>query len=1007
MRLAPREARLITDLGHANRDETDVIMTKGRDKWAPLRPARGTALRPAGGPDARMETDSLPMGGCVETHPQHSGLTSVQVAERVAAGETNDTGRRTSRPVSDIIRANVLTRFNAIVGVLAAVVLVTGHPQDALFGLVIVANTGIGVVQELRAKRTLDRLAVLGEEPVRVVRDGAETALRPQDIVLDDWILIGPGDRVMVDGEVTDGSGMELDESLLTGETDPVTKKPGDQLLSGSFVVSGSGAFTATRVGRRSYAAQLEGEASVFSLAHSELMAGINRFLRLITWVIVPVAILLTASQLAYANGAFSDAVAGAVAGIITMIPEGLVLLTSVAFAVGVIRLGRRRCLVQELPAIEVLARVDVLCLDKTGTLTEPGMELDQVIEVAPDVPVRKVLASLVGVEERPNPTLQAIASGLAGLPATGDSAGRAPADGVSADGVSAGGIPAEKVPEEKVPEEKVPEEKVPAGKVPVGKVSVGGASVEGDSIEQAPALAGVLGGEMTWRPVHAVPFSSARKWSGAVFADAGPASGGWVLGAPDVLLPAGDPTRQQAEAKAADGLRVLVLGRADAADVNETGRPGVDRPQVEAAALLVLRQRLRAEASRTLAYFAEQDVAVKVISGDSAVSVGAIARQLAIGGADHPVDARTLPSGGESEEAGGPAARDGSRATEPDGNGSASGSGSAVAGDGVAVAGDRGVPGRGPLPVAELAEPELAAVADALEGNSVFGRVSPRQKQIFVTALQSRGHTVAMTGDGINDVLALTRADLGVAMGSGSGATRAAAKIVLLDDSFATLPYVVAEGRRVLGNIERVASLFLTKTAYAMLLSIATAVVALAADEGLQGLRFPFLPRHLTLISTLTIGVPAFVLALAPSAQRVAPGFVSRVLRFAIPAGIACAAATFSAYLIARLTPGGTLVTDRTTAVITLAATALWVLALVARPYTWWRIALVVAMAAGMVLALTVPVSRTFFDLRELNLATDLIALGIAACAGTVLTVFLALTHRLPGGNPSRTGPE
>jgi len=288
-----------------------------------------------------------------------------------------------------------------------------------------------------------------------------------------------------------------------------------------------------------------------------------------------------------------------------------------------------------------------------------------------------------------------------------------------------------------------------------------------------------------------------------------------------------------------------------------------------------------------------------------------------------------------------------------------------------------------------------------------VFGRVSPRQKQIFVTALQSRGHTVAMTGDGINDVLALTRADLGVAMGSGSGATRAAAKIVLLDDSFATLPYVVAEGRRVLGNIERVASLFLSKTAYAMLLSIATAVVALAADEGLQGLRFPFLPRHLTLISTLTIGVPAFVLALAPSAQRVAPGFVSRVLRFAIPAGIACAAATFSAYLIARLTPGGTLVTDRTTAVITLSATALWVLALVARPYTWWRIALVVAMAAGMVLALTVPVSRTFFDLRDLNLATDLIALGIAACAGTVLTVFLALTHRLPGGNPSRAGPE
>src|SRR5215470_2874410 len=496
-----------------------------------------------------MEADSLPMGGCVETHPQPSGLTSAQVAERVAAGESNDTGRRTSRPVSDIIRANVLTRFNAIVGALAAVVLITGHPQDALFGLVIVANTGIGVIQELRAKRTLDRLAVLGEEPVRVVRDGTETALRPQDIVLGDRILIGPGDRVMVDGEVTDGPGMEVDESLLTGETDPVTKKPGDQLLSGSFVVSGSGAFTATRVGRRSYAAQLEGEASVFSLAHSELMAGINRFLRLITWVIVPVAILLTASQLAYASGAFPDAIAGAVAGIVTMIPEGLVLLTSVAFAVGVIRLGQRRCLVQELPAIEVLARVDVLCVDKTGTLTEPGMELDQVIELMPDVPARKVLASLVGAEERPNATIQAIASGLA-------------AAGALPDGASAGGVPA-----------------------------------EGASPARAPTLAGARDGETRWRPVHVVPFSSARKWSGAVFADAGPASGGWVLGAPEVLLRPGDPAREQANAKAATGLRVLVLGRADAAGVSESGHPGADGPQVEAAALLVLRQRLRAEA--------------------------------------------------------------------------------------------------------------------------------------------------------------------------------------------------------------------------------------------------------------------------------------------------------------------------------------------------------------------------------------------------------------------------
>jgi cation-transporting ATPase E len=785
--------------------------------------------------------------------------------------------------VSDIVRANVLTRFNAIVSVLCAVVLVTGHPQDALFGLVIVANTGIGVIQEVRAKRTLDGLAVLSEEPVRVVRDGTESKVRPQEVVLGEHILIGSGDRVMVDGEVADGSGLELDESLLSGEPDPVAKKRGDEVLSGSFVVSGSGAITATRVGRRSYAARLEAEASTFSLARSELMAGINRFLRIITWVIVPVAVLLTASQLVYANGAFPDAVAGAVAGIITMIPEGLVLLTSVAFAVGVIRLGRRRCLVQELPAIEVLARVDVLCLDKTGTLTEPGMELDELVELVPGAPVRQVLASLVRTEDRPNPTLRAIADGLNGTPAVGLTPG-----------------PAEPSP-----------------------------------------------GEAAWRPVHVVPFSSARKWSGAVFEDAGPATGGWVLGAPDVLLRPGDPARVQAEAKGAEGLRVLALGRTDPAGLRGGGtlstrppRPSSAGPgsPVEPAALLVLRQRLRPDAPRTLAYFAEQNVAVKVISGDSAASVGAIARQLGIDGATHPIDARGLPD---------------------------------------------------------------VALADAVENNSVFGRVTPRQKQVFVTALQSRGHTVAMTGDGVNDVLALTRADLGVAMGSGSGATRAVAKIVLMDDSFATLPHVVAEGRRVLGNVERVASLFLTKTVYAMLLSTATAVVGLAAVAGMQGLRFPFLPRHLTLISTLTIGVPAFVLALAPSHQRVAPGFVHRVLRFAVPSGIACAAATFSAYLLARLTPGTGLVADRTTAVVTLSAVTLWVLALVARPYTWWRIALVAAMAAATLLALALPVSRAFFELRGYDPSLDIVALLIAGCAGTALTVYLAVSHRLPGAAP------
>jgi cation-transporting ATPase E len=813
--------------------------------------------------DSGLPAAGASQGGRV---PALTGLTSAMVAERTARGEVNDAARRTSRSALEIVRANVLTRFNAIVGALCAVILVTGHPQDALFGLVIVANSGVGVVQELRAKRTLDRLTVLGQEPARVIRDGHETQVRPQQLVLGDWILIGPGDRIMVDGRIADGQAVEVDESLLTGESDPVAKKPGDLVLSGSFVVSGAATYQATAVGHESYAAQLEAEAATFNLARSELLAGINRFLGLISWVIVPVAILLAVSQLAHAGEGFPDAVAGTVAGIVTMIPEGLVLLTSVAFAVGVIRLGRRQCLVQELPAIEVLARVDVLCLDKTGTLTEPRMELDELIELAPEVPARRVLASLARAEERPNATLQAIARGL------GDAGG--PPD-------SAGGPPA-----------------------------------------------------------SVVPFSSARKWSGLSFAG-GALAGGWVLGAPDVLLSPSDPALEQARARAAGGQRVLALGRADAAELAGSGRIG-HGGLVEPVALLVLRQRLRPDAQRTLAYFARQDVAVKVISGDSAESVGAIARELGIEGGAHPVDARSLP-GGETEAG-------------------------------------------------------LAALAGALDGNSVFGRVTPRQKQLFVTALQARGHTVAMTGDGVNDVLALSRADLGVAMGSGSGATRAVAKIVLLDDSFATLPYVVAEGRRVLGNIERVASLFLTKTVYAVLLSVATAVVGLAGLAGLEGLRFPFLPRHLTLISILVIGVPGFVLALGPSTQRVAPGFVPRVLRFAAPAGVACAAASFCSYLLARLDASGGLVADRTTALITLAATSLWVLALVARPYRWWRVALVAAMAVAMLLAFAIPASRTFFELRPFDPATDLQALAIAGAAGAALTVYLAVTGRAPG---------
>ncbi|MEO5877443.1 MAG: HAD-IC family P-type ATPase [Streptosporangiaceae bacterium] len=756
------------------------------------------------------------------------------MAERVAADQVNDVPRKNSRTVQEIVRANVLTRFNAIIGTLFVLVLVFGNWRDGLFGGIIVANTAIGIIQELRAKRTLDRLAVIGEQRVKVIRDGV-AATHPQgDLVLGDLIVLESGDRIVVDGEVTSARSLEIDESLLTGEADPTHKHAGDEVMSGSFVVAGGGTFTATKVGSDAYAAKLVEEASKFTLARSELQNGINEFLRYVTWLLVPVGGLLIISQFLNTRSV-GDAVVGAVAGVVTMVPEGLVLMTSVAFAVGVVRLGQRKCLVQELPAIEGLARVDVLCIDKTGTLTEPGMDLEDLVILRDDLPVRQAIVALVAADPSPNPTMQAVA-----------------------------------------------------------------ASFEADS---------------DWTVRTAVPFSSARKWSGASFEG----QGDWLLGAADVLLTEGDPSRREAERLGSTGMRVLVLAKApdgvlDDEDwiATEAGAPP------EAVALIVLRQRIRPEAPATLRYFAQQGVAVKVISGDNPVSVGAIAQTLEIPGAAEPVDAGTLTADN---------------------------------------------------------------MAEMVERHSVFGRVTPQQKRDMVRALQSVGHTVAMTGDGVNDVLALKDADLGVAMGSGSGATRAVAKVVLLDDSFASLPYVVAEGRRVLGNIERVANLFLTKTVYSILLSVLV---------GLLGVRFPFLPRHLTLISTFTIGIPAFFLALAPNQERARPGFVPRVLQFAVPAGLVCGAATFAGYFFAIDHGQSEFAKDSTTATFALFFLSIWVLALIARPYTWWRIALVATMAGGFLVVLAVPWLRQFFALDQSDLGNDVVALTIAVAGGLLLTYAL-----------------
>lgn len=772
------------------------------------------------------------------TATQVAGLTSAEVAERVERGQVNEAPSATSRSLSDIIRKNTFTWFNALIGSMWIIMLIVAPIQDSLFGFVIVANTLIGIIQEYRAARTLEKLAVIGEAKPVVRRDGADVQVRPNEIVVDDVIVISTGDQLVVDGEVLEAAGLQIDESLLTGEADPVDKHPGEGAMSGSFVVAGSGVYRATRVGRDSFAAGLTEQAKKFALTNSELRDAINRFIRIVSYFLVPVGVLLLTSQLIRAELPIDEAIRGTIAGVVTMVPEGLVLLTSIAMAVSVIRLAQRRVLVQDLPAVEVLARVDTVCADKTGTLTEPGMHLNR-IELLGDTTseqVGRVLGALAATETSPNPTLLAIAEAF-------------PDPG--------------------------------------------------------------------WTVVGAVPFSSARKWSSAAFE----AEGDWVLGAPEMVTPNEQAVLDVAGPIAAQGARVLVLVEGERDQVLDADHgPG----PVRAVALVVIDQKLRDDAEQTVEYFLEQGVRVKVISGDNAETVGAIAQQAGVPGADDPVDARRAPQ-------------------------------------------------------------DTDDLAEVMSTHSVFGRVNPAQKQQMVDALHLGGSTVAMTGDGVNDVLALKNADLGIAMGSGSGATRAVAQLVLLDSKWSVLPAVVAEGRRVLGNIERVSDVFLTKSVYSTVISVMTGVFAVA---------FPFLPRHLSLVSALTIGIPGFFLALMPNKERFRPGFFKRVLVFAVPAGIIAALASWTSYAVA-LWVGEPVIKAQQAATVTLFMVAMGVLAISARPLNLVRWSIILAMVGAFALVLYVPFLSEFFALSLSPERYSLVALGVGAIGAVAVWISGVLADR------------
>jgi cation-transporting ATPase E len=756
-----------------------------------------------------------------------TGLTSDEVAQRVREGKLNVADERTSRTFGEILRANVLTRFNAILGTMFVLILMFGEGQDALFGFVLLFNTLIGVVQEWRAKRTLDRLAVLSAPKARVVRDGKLQEVAVNEVVLDDLCDLRAGDQVPADGVVRKSDGLELDESLLTGESEPVSKHAGDEVLSGSIVVAGSGLFQATRVGPDAYARRLAHEARRFTLVHSELMAGINKILRYVQWALVPTAVLLAFSQF-HVQPTTRAAIAGVVAGVVAMVPEGLVLLTSLSFGVAAVTLARRQVLVQELPAVEGLARVDVVLLDKTGTLTEGVIAFQRIDVLVEGDPVPEALGALASDPNR-NATMSALGAAFPDPP--------------------------------------------------------------------------------PWTRTAATPFSSARKWSAATFGD----QGTWVLGAPEMVWtgrPADDPVRARADGLAAQGQRVLLLARSDA------HLDGDDLPDaLNASALIVFEEQIRPDAADTLAYFRRQGVRCMVISGDNPRTVGAVAARVGLDGADRPVDARELPD-------------------------------------------------------------EVEALLRVLEESSVFGRVTPQQKRGIVHALQKGAHIVAMTGDGVNDALALKDADIGVAMGSGAPASRAVAQIVLLDGKFARMPGVVGEGRRVIANVERVANLFVTKTVYAMLLAIAI---------GIARWPYPFLPRHLTIVSSLTIGIPAFFLALAPNLQRYVPGFVTRVVRTAGPAGVVAAIATFTSFAIAHFSAGVSVDQARTAATLTLMIVGLWVLNLLARPITPMRAVLTLAMILAFLVILRVEDLRDWF---ALGLPRTLVTISAIVCGLAAVVV-------------------
>lgn len=809
-----------------------------------------------------------------------SGLSTEEVAEAVSRGDVNITSKQTSRSLMDIVRANVFTLFNAIIFTAMIVVLATGSWKDAVFGAVILVNTGIGIVTELKAKRTLDRLSILIAARAKVRRGGENIEIAHKDIVLGDILWLRAGEQVPADVEVLESWGLEMDESMLTGESATVRKAKGDDVYSGSTAVSGMALTRVTAVGEHSYAAKLAAQAKVYTKTISDLSRGINTILKYMTMVVVPLCVLLVWSQMhkvggfveAWQTGAWRGAVVSAVAGVVGMIPEGLVLLTSLNFAVAAMRLARKQTLVQELESVETLARVDCLNLDKTGTITDGGIAFVGVENI-----------DNIGVENLNNTSAEiSLQTNLQ----TNLRTNQALFDLSNEENPNATGV----------------------------------------AIMQGLGAQGVAASEHIF---NRLPFSSARKWSAVQYAQSSGEYETWYMGAPEVLLSAinyanTNEILEKVNSYAELGERVLLLAKVSSVEnsevnsVAEADKTFCDSPTIcesaQPVALVRCSERIRDDARKTLEWFREQGVRCRVISGDNPTTVAAVAAKVGLTGERKPVamDARKLPE-------------------------------------------------------------DINELAKVLENVDVLGRVLPHQKKAIVQALHAQGHVVAMTGDGVNDTLALKEADLGVAMGNAAPAAKAVAQVVLVDSRFSHLPDVVARGRQVMANMERVAGLFLVKTVYSALISAGVVLLAL---------HFPYLPRHITYIGSLTIGIPAFLLALAPNTRRYIPGFLKRVVRFAVPSGFAIAASVLATAVIAPRV----LATTRSICSVIVFVLGILVLASVAKPLRSWRGIMVALFAAAGVAGAFIPFTAKFFELHVPTAGSALTVMLIAVVLAVIL---------------------